>query len=818
MPEAQRQAPDSSMNLDDILFILFRHKWKILLCAAIGFAAAAAVYLFKQRLYESEAKLMVRYVVDRSAVDTLNPEPKVSDMGLINSEVQILTSWDLAMQVAGAVGVDRLLPEAKGQADLAVAANSIRAGLTAVSPKYTNIIVLTYKNRDPELATLVLKELVARYFTKHLEVHRSADAFDFVTRQTDQVKAQLNRTEEKLKELKAKAGITSLSESTTALNAELAKTRDALHTAETGYAGQQALVQELEKSLAEQKKAQLSDKPIDTDSEVVKQYQSLFARLTQLRQTELDHLSKYAHKAYFSQQSEERLAKRLRRQIPGQLPALGENTRVPVGGSGFLGRDRESAKEVARKRYIRQNDTGFAYQRGKKDFDTLVKEAEKEILEERLSETALSSTSEDPFVRVNQMQIQNLEQQLSDLEKRFPGLVATLPAAASQIRELDLSADRARLAETQARIQTLTAHLSDLEKQSEQLSEIGPQITQLERRREIEDANYKYFEASLEKARIDEALDPSKMPNISAVQKPSPAVKANSDLKKTVIALAGGGIAMGIALAMLMELIVDRSIKRPLEITTRLRIPLLLWIPYIRTRGFLALCGPRRQSALALRASRRGEIAPWELGHFIRPFAEALRDRITLWFQVNGMIHKPKLVGVTGCSTGTGTSTLAGGLAAALSEIGDGKVLLVDMNVGRAVMHPFYRGASACTLAEALVGEPAPAGENLYLATATHPDSPQMQVIPKRFYDLVPHLKASDFDYIIFDMPPVSQTSITLAMAAYMDKVLIIAEAEKTNRDAFKRVFAELAAVNANVAAVLNKLRFSTPTWLQVAY
>ena len=813
MPEPQRQLPESSMNLDDILFILFRHKWKILLCAALGLAAAAGAYFFKQRVYESEAKLMVRYVVDRSAVDVIDSEPKKGDVALINSEVQILTSWDLAMQVASAIGVERLLPGAKGPADLNVAANNIRAGLTVVSPKNTNIIAISYKNPDPELATLVLKELVARYFTKHLEVHRSADAFDFVTRQTDQVKAQLNSTEEQLKALKARAGISSLSESTTALNAELAKTRDALHTAETGYAGQQALVRELEKSLAEQKKAQLTDKPAESNNEVVKQYQVLFARLAQLRQAELDHLSKYAQRAYYPEASEERVAQKLRGQtaLPGEI-------REPVGGSGFLGRDRENAREVARQRYIRQNDTGFDYQGGKKDFDALVKEAEKEVLAERLSQAALTNTNEDPFVRVNQMQIQNLEQQLIDMEKRFPGLVATLPAAASQIRELDLSADRARLAETQARMQTLTAHLRDLEKQSGQLSEIGPQITQLERRREIEEANYKYFEASLEKARIDEALDPSKIPNISAVQKPSPAVKADSKLKKTMIALAGGGIALGLGLAMLMELVVDRSIKRPLELTTRLRIPLMLWIPYIRNRGFLALRGPRRESALALRASRRGEIAPWELGHFIRPFAEALRDRITLYFQVNGMIHKPKLVGVTGCSKGAGTSTLAGGLAAALSETGDGKVLLVDMNVGRAVVHPFYQGASACTLAEALVGEPAPAGENLYLATATPPDSPQLQVIPKRFYDLMPHLKASDFDYIIFDLPPLSQTSITLAVSAYMDKMLVIAEAEKSNRDVFKRAFTELAAVNANVSAILNKLRFYTPSWFQVAY
>ena len=54
----------------------------------------------------------------------------------------------------------------------------------------------------------------------------------------------------------------------------------------------------------------------------------------------------------------------------------------------------------------------------------------------------------------------------------------------------------------------------------------------------MDEANYKYFAASLEKARIDEALDPSKMPNISAVQRPSP--PGLETKKRDKIALATG--------------------------------------------------------------------------------------------------------------------------------------------------------------------------------------------------------------------------------------------------------------------------------------
>ena len=50
------------------------------------------------------------------------------------------------------------------------------------------------------MATLVLQELLSRYFVKHLEAYTaSAGAFDFVTQQTDQVRARLNQTEDALK-------------------------------------------------------------------------------------------------------------------------------------------------------------------------------------------------------------------------------------------------------------------------------------------------------------------------------------------------------------------------------------------------------------------------------------------------------------------------------------------------------------------------------------------------------------------------------------------------------------------------------------------
>ena len=131
MSQPKIVAPPSGLNVQDILYVLFRHKWKILLCAAIGIGAAAAVFLRFPTIYESQAKLLVRYIMDTSAIDRIDSSG--SNETLINSEVEILTSWDLAMEVAKALVAERLLPQSAGGSNITNTAGAIRSGLNVTA-------------------------------------------------------------------------------------------------------------------------------------------------------------------------------------------------------------------------------------------------------------------------------------------------------------------------------------------------------------------------------------------------------------------------------------------------------------------------------------------------------------------------------------------------------------------------------------------------------------------------------------------------------------------------------------------------------------
>src|SRR5205807_10550298 len=118
-----------------------------------------------------------------------------------------------------AIVTNRVLPHASGTPSKEAAAKVITTGLEVTVHKGSNIIFVAYKSHDPSLATIVLRELVIRYFNKHLEVHRSIGAFDFVTQQTDQIRSRLNQTEDSLRSLRSKVGIASpLVESIAALD------------------------------------------------------------------------------------------------------------------------------------------------------------------------------------------------------------------------------------------------------------------------------------------------------------------------------------------------------------------------------------------------------------------------------------------------------------------------------------------------------------------------------------------------------------------------------------------------------------------------
>jgi Mrp family chromosome partitioning ATPase len=318
------------------------------------------------------------------------------------------------------------------------------------------------------------------------------------------------------------------------------------------------------------------------------------------------------------------------------------------------------------------------------------------------------------------------------------------------------------------------------------------------------------------------------------VQKPSEPVKTYDELiQKIILGLAGGGLALGLGLAFLIELFFNRKVERPVEIQARLQLPLLLSIPYVRrgerkglllgNHGEAPRIGDHQADLPAVSDGWTSEIADAEdsrSDHFILPYSETIRDRIIFNFEVNNVIHKPKLVAVTGMSEGAGTSTIAAGLAKSFAEIRGVKVLLVDLSSCHPQENPLFGEIPRHSLPNALKLAQNPGfrerPQSLYYANApARRNEPGVsRFTPIHLNEMMPMLQASEYDYIVFDMPPVDQTSRTLTMAGLMDKVLLVLDAQNTTRESLKWGYSELTKGRADVSCIFNKTRTHGPAWL----
>lgn len=715
--------------MDDVYFVLFRRKWLILGLSGVGIIVALAIYLAMPTLYVSEAKLAVRYVLDTKSLPSANRESgdvKPTDTGgegIINSEMEILHSLDLALEVATNIGPEKILANAGGGTNPIAAANLIARGLTVEHPKFSMIINARFRHPDPAMVQPILASLIQSYRSKHAEVHRPTGMIDdFLQQQTDRLRSSLQQDEDDLRRAKTNAGVISLDDTRRDLNERISKLQDTIFAAQAELAQREATLNEVQKLMPAASGATTNELAAPLDK--LNQYRRLRARLDKLQNQEDDFLYQY--------------------------------------------------------------------------------------------------TDESPMVKKVRQEMAEVTRQQQALETRYPRLAGlSLPAAGAGAPTFDPAAEMARIKGLAITITVLSNQLDTVHSEAAKLDEAGIGIIQAQRKRDLDEANYRSYLATLDQARVYESMGPGRVSNIITAQEPSPPALDVSTKPKVLLISLAVGILGPIALAFLLELYLDRRIKRPGDVEKKTNLPLFLVIPEVehhRQGRLLAehpepAASPGAQTDMVLAPG----VAPPPSGNGLKPYYDALRDRLMFYFHARNMTHKPKLVGVTNCSRSAGATAVAAGLAAALSETGEGNVLLVDMNQPGGAAHPFYKGKPGCGLHEVLEGgkrKEAFVQENLYLASAVQPSGRNGGLLPRRFSDLMPKLKASDYDFIIFDLPPVSQTSATANLAGMLDMTFLVLEAEKTNREAAARAASKFAESQASVAAVLNKARSYVPAWL----
>jgi uncharacterized protein involved in exopolysaccharide biosynthesis/Mrp family chromosome partitioning ATPase len=689
--------PAPATTFNDILYVLFRQKWKILSCTMLGLGIAGAVYVFLPPPFQSDAMLFIRYVLESNSPgepgnDSKAVSPDQRGDTIINSEVEILSSMDIADQVADVVGPEKVLAKEKGPKDRDRAGAIIEKNLAIIPLPKSSVIRLVFASPDATVVQPVLTAIVDAYLKKHVEVHRGMGSVgDFLSQETDQLRSRLSQTEDELRKAKDKAGIISLDDSKKAYAEQVLKIREAIYGAEAELAERSAMLNSLTKASPAAAKAAAPKNPNAgpaVSSAVLNEYKDVSSRLDFLLRNEQQLLVLFTD----------------------------QNQRVKEVRAGIA--DAQDAKAKLEEKY-----------------------------------------------------------------PNLPELAAPHPETATVSNGIDVAAEAARLDGLQSRIKVLNNELDQIRKEAGTIDQLEGTISELQRQKELQETNYKYYAVHLEANRIDEALGSGRAVNIAEIQTPTPPHVDMLREWKLLGGIAGGGLALGILWAFLIEFYLDHSVRRPEDVERVLRFPLFLSIPEFGRNG-----------------------------HNRHVFHETLRDRLIGYFESRNLTHKPKLLAVTGVGRRTGVTTTAAGLAQCLSETGDGNVLLVDMTMGQGATKQFHKGKASPKLDEFLDTRETAMVQDKLFVVGEEPNSDKLsRALPSRFSQLVPKLKASDFDYVIFDMPPVNQISITPRLAGFMDMVILVVESEKTDREIARQAAELLSSSKAPVGVVLNKSRNYMP-------
>ena len=143
---------------------LFKYWYWVLLLAVI--AALIAVVPGSTR-YESRARLLLKLGEDllQTTVDPRSRSNARIDLAeAINTEVQIMTSYDQLIRVVEELGTDVFLGDSDSDYDAAIA--ELRKDLNVRSVENSAVIHMTYANKDPALAKQVLDTLINVYLAE----------------------------------------------------------------------------------------------------------------------------------------------------------------------------------------------------------------------------------------------------------------------------------------------------------------------------------------------------------------------------------------------------------------------------------------------------------------------------------------------------------------------------------------------------------------------------------------------------------------------------------------------------------------------------
>ncbi len=171
------------MGIGDILALLLRELWLILIVFAAIFALGAAAAMSVGSNYTASASLLMQLGRDYVYIPQTGDAARGATATIeevVQSEVEILNSTELKKRVVNKLGFKAIMPDApqmwtprnevaRAQAEQA-AIKVLQGGFSTITAPQNNVVRLTFKHADATAAALILNTLIDEYQRYRREV------------------------------------------------------------------------------------------------------------------------------------------------------------------------------------------------------------------------------------------------------------------------------------------------------------------------------------------------------------------------------------------------------------------------------------------------------------------------------------------------------------------------------------------------------------------------------------------------------------------------------------------------------------------------
>jgi len=409
--------------------------------------------------------------------------------------------------------------------------------------------------------------------------------------------------------------------------------------------------------------------------------------------------------------------------------------------------------------------------------------------------------------------------QVHDLEGRIATLRKNLESHLGAMRDRTVGELQLKARMLQAREADLRQAIQQIRQQQRNIPDVSRQYAQYQRELTLNETLYGQLRSKLQEVQIKEREQAQEVTIVRPATEPGRPMNPPQTAGKTLVGILIG-LTVSFVLAFVLESL-DTSIGTIRDVEGYLETPVLGLIPSIDPKDPNLSAAPGEEDE-ALDRIRPFLICLLSPRSTVAEAYRSLRTNVEFLSLEKGA----KAICVTSASLMEGKTTTAINLATTVAQMGK-KTLLVEADLRKPFLHHAFGLPRDPGLTEVILGNKdwreclrtvtdlmlgplgvdkimtAPNIDKLYLLTSgSIPPNPAEFLNSQRMTDLIQTFR-QEFDFVIFDCPPILPVTDAAILASKTDGVLIVYRVGKIARSALKRAKTLIENVRGQVVGMV---------------